>query len=1557
LESQAGFEDLINEGDVIGFFKLVETVVQGVGTVSIYHLTTKFFSLRMTNGEQWASYFREWREVVAGLLKQGDPDKILDAILRTHLVTSVDQEYFKEMLTPIYATVNWPATNEIIDRLTAYATNKEVIANIQGGSDGTDGRIPAFSGRTRFSAGPKTCFNCGGIGHISANCPQPPSKCGVCGRRHATKFCPQAKESNFGNGRNNGGAHGKHGNTYGNNGNNGNTGNNGNNGNTSGNTSGNNGNNYGNNGNKHGNNGNMHGNTYGNSGYNKGGSNNRVKFDNQKKNTARTNQGNRFNSYAVRFGDEDAFGDQDNQDDEDNECEDDDEEFNCGIITVIDGNEAETSTSLKVNNISVDLRNHHDDIEFVMDTGCKRYNICTTKDIMVDLRPTNTNIVGISGAPMKADGVGLLPFAGETLLFPNADANLISVPQLLTMYPNTSIRITPAAMQLLKSDGDVLLSAPAKYGPGFWICTYGDLKRAAHHYATQTYVGYDPPNDSDEDQQDSDGEDAPFQALPVLPPLQPDPATPVPLPIQAQTVVHLSAEERSRAQDAWKLCALLGHPGQQKLIRDLENNCFPGTHLTGRDVSNALQLFGPCPACIEAKMRPPPEPTSLSPPAQSVGECLHGDILPLKNRSLGGHTCALAAVDEKTGFISFIPLPSKHTTVLLDAFKQIIAFYRGHGHVVKKIVTDAEANLKAMEPGLASLGVRYISLPPDMHEKRMERFVQTIKRRRDAMLATLSYELPTLLEAEALSQAVTLHNQTSNKASRPSTPLQLVTGQRPHIPQFYFGQVGLFYSKRRDNPHVRAEWGIFLGYNGHHKSLRAYIPLAQAVFSRRKFVPHHAVPPEWNLRPRLRPMTRTTPQRTASPGVPTQQIIADLPVLLPPPAPAMHPPAATITDPPPPPQPPPPVLPPQRPPPLIPTATQPTQAQEGVRISSPPPRFDDKKIKEIDKTTAPRGTEGAVKEGEPESAERRYPSRRAATNRGWIEGRHDSRHYKVSTTAHALDLFHKVYRVSFRAAMRMKDSVPGIMDAAKAEIDNMINNKVLHPVKMTYLKEGETPIPAHMFFNFKTKADGSFDKIKARIVANGDEQDVDTIGETYAPTVNIISVFLLISLVVTLGLHLTSHDIKAAFLLTPVKEDVRLFVVIRGDLANLWLDVHPEYAEFVTPRGEIVFRLLQYIYGLAESPHQFHEFLTKKLISSGYKPLRGDPCLLISDTPNHEGKYSYVAVHVDDMLHAASDTRAAKAFEHAMQEFCELSSQRDGHLSYLGLNIHHDSQRRVIHVDQAGYASTLLHRSGLQDRPVKKPPVTPSVADLVSDDPDPQPLTKQETKDYRSLVMAIMFLARMTRPDLLFTTTVLATHCNGPTQKNMCEVYRLLRYLQGTHQHGLIFRASKSGLSTPTIFADASHGLHPSGHGHGGIIIMLGEDSAPILTRSFKLPMITRSTAESELITLDEASAYAVWLRLMLFELKAYDETGTVPSVRIYQDNQSTIRMAQQETYNFKRSKHLLVRENYVRERIVFGDICLAYLPTDEMLADILTKPVDRTTLDKALARMSMSLG
>jgi hypothetical protein len=64
----------------------------------------------------------------------------------------------------------------------------------------------------------------------------------------------------------------------------------------------------------------------------------------------------------------------------------------------------------------------------------------------------------------------------------------------------------------------------------------------------------------------------------------------------------------------------------------------------------------------------------------------------------------------------------------------------------------------------------------------------------------------------------------------------------------------------------------------------------------------------------------------------------------------------------------------------------------------------------------------------------------------------------------------------------------------------------------------------------------------------------------------------------------------------------------------------------------------------------------------------------------------------------------------------------------------------------------------------------------------------------------------------------------------------------------------------------------------------------------------------------------------------------------IYQDNQSTILIAQQGG-NFKRTKHLICKESYVRERIDNNDIKLKYLPTTKMPADMLTKPVSKKVL------------
>jgi hypothetical protein len=156
------------------------------------------------------------------------------------------------------------------------------------------------------------------------------------------------------------------------------------------------------------------------------------------------------------------------------------------------------------------------------------------------------------------------------------------------------------------------------------------------------------------------------------------------------------------------------------------------------------------------------------------------------------------------------------------------------------------------KPHLSSIGVLLTSTPAGLHQKRAERYIQTLKSKKRAMLAQLSYELPSELQAEAYMSTIKHMNYTSNKTSGLYTPHQLVTHTKPTIPKYYFGQTGVFHSLRQDTPDNRGEWGIFLSHGDTNNYLRAYFPLRHSVFSRRKFIPHDTFPSEWNLLPRLR---------------------------------------------------------------------------------------------------------------------------------------------------------------------------------------------------------------------------------------------------------------------------------------------------------------------------------------------------------------------------------------------------------------------------------------------------------------------------------------------------------------------------------------------------------------------------------------------------------------------------------------------------------------------------------------------------------------------------------
>jgi hypothetical protein len=207
--------------------------------------------------------------------------------------------------------------------------------------------------------------------------------------------------------------------------------------------------------------------------------------------------------------------------------------------------------------------------------------------------------------------------------------------------------------------------------------------------------------------------------------------------------------------------------------------------------------------------------------------------------------------------------------------------------------------------------------------------------------------------------------------------------------------------------------------------------------------------------------------------------------------------------------------------------------------------------------------------------------------------------------------------------------------------------------------------------------------------------------------------------------------------------------------------------------------------------------------------------------------------------------------------------------------------------------------------------------------------------------MSLMYLARFTRADILMPVSYLATRSSNPTVEDFSKVMRILRYLSGTANFGITFKSTDD--LRLRIYADASHALHLDGHGHAGFVFTLG--SAPIYCRSVKIHSITRSSSESELVSLEESTTFVIWLRALLVELRGNISAVTDPT-EVFQDNKSTIIMAVQGG-SFQRSKHLVCKESFVRERILNQEVKLSYLPTGSMPADMLTKPLAKVALQR----------
>ena len=495
------------------------------------------------------------------------------------------------------------------------------------------------------------------------------------------------------------------------------------------------------------------------------------------------------------------------------------------------------------------------------------------------------------------------------------------------------------------------------------------------------------------------------------------------------------------------------------------------------------------------------------------------------------------------------------------------------------------------------------------------------------------------------------------------------------------------------------------------------------------------------------------------------------------------------------------------------------------------------------------------------------------------------------------------------------------VDAMKAEIDSLHDNSVWELVQ---LPEGRKPVGSKWVFKVKTNADGSIERCKARLVAQGYSQkeglDYD---ETFSPVVRSESVRSVIALASKNGLKLHQMDITTAFL--------------NGDLEE---EVYMKQPEGFLADGQehLVCRLKKSIYGLKQSPRCWNQVLDAQLKLMGFKQSTSDPCIYTSKT-KLDGLF-ILAVYVDDILLAGKSQQELAQVKADLGKRFQLKDMGELHY-FLGVSVRQRSNE--IWIGQPTYTQAVIMNFGMEHCKPANTPVTPGTKLLKGTE-------QSEIVDatlYQSAVGSLLHLSGWTRPDIAFAVSHVARFCSSPTKEHWIAVKRILRYLKGTPNYGLAY-SSNVDTDGPLIGysdADWAGDVNDCKSTSGYFFIMSG---AAVSWKSQKQTCVALSTAEAEYIALAAATQEATWMRQLLEDL----HSGQIEPTVICEDNQSAICIAQNPQYH-NRTKHIDIKYHYVREKVLDTTIELQYCPTRDMIADILTKGL---TYDK-FSRLRMLSG
>ena len=496
------------------------------------------------------------------------------------------------------------------------------------------------------------------------------------------------------------------------------------------------------------------------------------------------------------------------------------------------------------------------------------------------------------------------------------------------------------------------------------------------------------------------------------------------------------------------------------------------------------------------------------------------------------------------------------------------------------------------------------------------------------------------------------------------------------------------------------------------------------------------------------------------------------------------------------------------------------------------------------------------------------------------------------------------------------------------ELIQLVDMKTFEGVDINSLSEEQLKliITSSTFLKDKYTAQGVFDKLKARLVAGGHLQDRTIYDNGASPTANTSSVFMVAAIAATEGRAVATIDFPGAFLHSEMPDDDKpVLMRLNKFETKVLIAIDPSFKQYVLKNGTCVVKLKRALYGCVESARLWYEKLSGDLESVGFTKNKHDMCVFNRIEEN--GKQSTLVIHVDDVLvTACSEAVIDKIIDDICRMYRSLSVHRGRVLDYLGMTFDYSTIGKCK-VTMKQYVSDLLEFC----KDIEGTAKTPASDSLFQVEDNGEILSSAEKKLFHSVTAKILYLAKRVRPDLLTAISFLTKRVTAPYISDLRKLERLVRYIRGTQELGIVLEGSKQ--ISVLGYVDASYGVHSDYKSHTGTIIGIGK--GPIYAKSSGQKLNTKSSTEAELVGLSDSTAQIIWVRNFLI-----DQGYNMEPATIYQDNQSTIKLVKNGKSTSDRTRHIAIRFFFIADKVASKEIKVEYMATGDMIADILTKPL-----------------